>query len=206
VDPSGEFAVLFYPAAGALAGGGVNLAYQLYIYDGNWSCVNWWDVTEWAIIGASLVPTRGTSLLGVGLRGASRGNKSPHALRNGAQGGNSPNPPRPPRGSKAENGGNGSNGNSADSADSSNGSSKEVLTRKSPGGDGGRSEQIIERDSSGNVISRTHRVYKDGKIIHQHQNHVGKHGGIRQLPDEWTGTKTINAPYENYPPQFGPGQ
>jgi len=56
------------------------------------------------------------------------------------------------------------------------------------------------------VISRTHRVEKDGEIVHQHQNHIGKNKGVRQFPDEWTGTKTINAPYENHPPQFGTKQ
>ncbi|EGM69824.1 hypothetical protein SOHN41_02085 [Shewanella sp. HN-41] len=38
--------------------------------------------------------------------------------------------------------------------------------------------------------------------MHQHQNSIGKNGGVRQFPDEWTGTKTINAPYENIPPKF----
>jgi hypothetical protein len=54
------------------------------------------------------------------------------------------------------------------------------------------------------MISRTHEVTKDGEVIHQHQNYTGKYGGERQFPDEWTGTKTINAPYENYFPSFGP--
>ena len=79
---------------------------------------------------------------------------------------------------------------------------KEVLTRKSKGGDGGISQQTIERDEAGNVISRTHRVIANGKTVHQHQNQIGKEGGVRQFPDEWTGTVTINAPYENKPPQF----
>ncbi|MBX3630971.1 MAG: RHS repeat protein [Nitrosomonas sp.] len=83
-----------------------------------------------------------------------------------------------------------------------NKTTKEVLTRKSKGSDGGTSQQIIERDAPGNVISRTHKVTTDGKTVHQHQNHVGKEGGIRQFPDEWTGTKTINAPYENISPKF----
>lgn len=85
-----------------------------------------------------------------------------------------------------------------------NKTTKEVLTRKAPGRDGGISEQIIERDASGNVISRTHKVTTDGKTVHQHQNNVGKEGGVRQFPDEWTGTKTINAPYENISPKFPP--
>lgn len=83
-----------------------------------------------------------------------------------------------------------------------NKTTKEVLTRKTPGRDGGLSEQIIERDASGNVISRTHKVTTDGKTVHQHQNHLGKEGGVRQFPDEWTGTQTINAPYESIPPKF----
>ena len=79
--------------------------------------------------------------------------------------------------------------------------SKEVLGRKAPGADGAKSIQIIEREN-GTMISRTHEVIKDSKVIHQHQNHTGKHGGERQFPDEWTGTKTINAPYENIPPSL----
>ncbi|MES3001197.1 MAG: Ig-like domain-containing protein [Pseudomonadota bacterium] len=79
--------------------------------------------------------------------------------------------------------------------------SKAAKERVAPGGDGAKSVQIIERES-GTAISRTHEVTKDGKVLHQHQNHTGKHGGNRQFPDEWTGTKTINAPYENVPPSF----
>ena len=86
---------------------------------------------------------------------------------------------------------------------SGKGITKEFLPRKAPGRDGGLSAQIIERQN-GEVISRTHRVIKDGKILHQHQNHVGKHGGVRQFPDQWTGTTTKNAPYENVPPKFKP--
>ena len=77
---------------------------------------------------------------------------------------------------------------------------KEVLERKTPGRDGGSSKQIIER-RDGVANSRTHEVTKDGETVHQHQNHMGKHGGERQFPHEWTGTKTINAPYENIPPK-----
>jgi len=94
----------------------------------------------------------------------------------------------------------------ASRAKSANKTSKETQKRKATGRDGGKSEQIIERDANDNVISRTHRVEKDGEIVHQHQNHIGKNKGVRQFPDEWTGTKTINAPYENHPPQFGTKQ
>jgi RHS repeat-associated protein len=76
-----------------------------------------------------------------------------------------------------------------------------TLVRKALGADGAQSAQIIEREG-GTVISRTHEVIKDGKVIHQHKNSIGKSGAERQFPDEWTGTKTINAPYENIPPSF----
>lgn len=79
----------------------------------------------------------------------------------------------------------------------------EVLARKSIGRDGAESVQIIERQGEA-AISRTHSVTKDGEVIHQHQNHVGKSGSERQFPDEWTGTKTIDAPYESRGPSFGP--
>lgn len=88
-----------------------------------------------------------------------------------------------------------------DAAKGTSGVTKEVLGRKALGADGAKSVQIIEREN-GKMISRTHEVTKDGKVIHQHQNHTGKHGGERHFPDEWTGTKTINAPYENIPPSF----
>jgi hypothetical protein len=61
--------------------------------------------------------------------------------------------------------------------------------------------QIIEREN-GKVISRTHEVTKDGRVVHRHQNHTGKYGGERQFPDELTGRETVNAPYENYPPSL----
>ena len=62
--------------------------------------------------------------------------------------------------------------------------------RKSKGGDGADSEHDIEKMND-KTISKTHRVTKDGKIIHQHQDHIGKFGGKRRFPDVWTGTKTI---------------
>jgi len=85
---------------------------------------------------------------------------------------------------------------------SDDGSTKETITRKSAGADGGKSAQVIERDANGNVISRTHTVMTDEEIVHQHQNQIGDNGAIRQFPDEWTGTETINAPYENISPKF----
>ena len=66
---------------------------------------------------------------------------------------------------------------------------QEVKERKAPGRDGGKSEHIIEK-KDGQTISKTHRVTKDGEVVHQHQDHVGKHGGTRRFPDEWTGTQT----------------
>ena len=33
-----------------------------------------------------------------------------------------------------------------------------------------------------------------GEVIHQDQEHIGKYGGERRFPDEWTGATTINAP------------
>lgn len=80
---------------------------------------------------------------------------------------------------------------------------QKILRRKSLGKDGAESIQIIEKLDE-EMISRTHKVTKDGNILHQHQNHTGKYGGERQFPDEWTGTKTTNAPYENVPPSFPP--
>ena len=66
------------------------------------------------------------------------------------------------------------------------------IKRGSQGKDGAESEHIIEKDKDGNTVSKTHRVSKDGKVIHQHQDHVstqknpqtGKHN-TRQFPDKW---------------------
>lgn len=80
---------------------------------------------------------------------------------------------------------------------------QKLLRRKSLGRDGAESLQIIEKLDE-EMISRTHKVTKDGKVLHEHQNHTGKSGGERQFPDEWTGTTTTNAPYENIPPSFPP--
>ena len=59
-----------------------------------------------------------------------------------------------------------------------------VLTRKNPGRDGGISH-IIKELIEGRVNSTTHQVELGGKIIHQHQTHIGKHGTQRMFPDEW---------------------
>ncbi len=66
----------------------------------------------------------------------------------------------------------------------------EVIHRKVLGADGGISRIIIERQG-GSTISRAHQVFKDGKIIHQHQTHIGKYGGERQFPVEWSLFKTV---------------
>ena len=59
------------------------------------------------------------------------------------------------------------------------GITKEFLPRKAPGRDGGLSVQIIERQS-GEVISRTHKVFKDGK---SDRADTGKGAGGREEDD-----------------------
>ena len=74
---------------------------------------------------------------------------------------------------------------------------REILEREALGADGATSRHIIEHrmgKTGSETISKTHQVTKDGKIIHQHQEHIGKNGRIYRFPDEWTGTETINAP------------
>ena len=70
---------------------------------------------------------------------------------------------------------------------------QQVIKRNKPGRDGGQSQHVVEK-VNGETTSTTHQVFKDGKTIHQHQDHVGKHGTVRRFSDELTGTKTINAP------------
>jgi RHS repeat-associated protein len=62
--------------------------------------------------------------------------------------------------------------------------------RKVPGRDGATSS-IIKEVQDGQTISVTHQVVKDGKVIHQHQTHIGKHGTERGFPDEWVEYPTI---------------
>lgn len=87
----------------------------------------------------------------------------------------------------------GSSGGAPNGPDDDGQTTKETIERKKPGADGGKSRHVIERDKDGNVISKKHQVTKDGKTVHQHQDHIGKHGEIRRFSDEITGTKTINA-------------
>jgi RHS repeat-associated protein len=69
----------------------------------------------------------------------------------------------------------------------------EVVERAAPGRDGGKSTHVLEK-VGGKTNSVTHRVEVNGKLVHQHQTHVGKYGAERRFPDEWTGTKTIDKP------------
>ncbi len=66
----------------------------------------------------------------------------------------------------------------------------DVINRSSKGADGGLSRHIIER-LDGDAISKTHQVFKNGEIIHQHQNHIGTYGTKRTFPEEWLNVKTI---------------
>lgn len=66
------------------------------------------------------------------------------------------------------------------------GNTFEVIVRKSLGRDGASSAHLIEKDAAGRTVSRTHRVVDpQGKVVHQHQTHVGKSGAERQFPNEW---------------------
>jgi hypothetical protein len=79
-------------------------------------------------------------------------------------------------------------------------------TRQTLGRDGASSSITLEKDAAGRTVSRTHTVSKDGQVLHQHQEHIGKYGGERRFRDEWTGTPTINAPpHTPKPPSFPPG-
>jgi len=62
---------------------------------------------------------------------------------------------------------------------------EERIKRKKPGRDGAESEHILEKQNN-ETISKTHRVTKDGKVIHQHKDYVGKYGTHRRFPNKWT--------------------
>jgi hypothetical protein len=68
-----------------------------------------------------------------------------------------------------------------------------VRTRPEPGADGGISNHIIEQQD-GETTSVTHQVEVDGQVVHQHQTYIGKYGGQRQFPPEWSQFPDINAP------------
>ena len=75
---------------------------------------------------------------------------------------------------------------------SDNGVTESTVQRKGKGRDGATSKHIIEKDSQGNTISKTHQVNdKNGNVIHQHQDFVpqnrpqGEKATMRQFPDEW---------------------
>jgi RHS repeat-associated protein len=92
------------------------------------------------------------------------------------------------------------------SSNAAGGGSTVTKTRQTPGRDGATSGITLEKDAAGSTVSRTHTVTKDGQVIHQHQEHIGKYGGERRFPDEWTGTPTINAPpHTPKPPSLPPG-
>jgi hypothetical protein len=89
----------------------------------------------------------------------------------------------------------GENGNS-----DSNSTSKETKTRQSQGSDGATSTHIIEKDASGNTVSKTHQVTStEGEVVHQHQDHVsqtpasGQKPTMRRFPDEWVEYPSVNA-------------
>lgn len=69
---------------------------------------------------------------------------------------------------------------------------KETKSRNSPGKDGAKSEHEVEKDANGDTISVTHKVTKNGEVIHQHQSHIGKHGTRTQFPNEWVENPEIN--------------
>lgn len=61
--------------------------------------------------------------------------------------------------------------------------SKEI--RKTPGADGSTSAHWKEQYGS-DTVSILHQVRNpSGRIIHQHQSHIGKYGGVYRFPNEW---------------------
>lgn len=59
-----------------------------------------------------------------------------------------------------------------------------IKVRPKRGHDGGISRHLIEKIGN-ETISVTHQVIKNGRVVHQHQTHVGKYGTIRNFPDDW---------------------
>jgi RHS repeat-associated protein len=75
-------------------------------------------------------------------------------------------------------------------AAANNNITNQVITRNSLGADGASSRHIMER-MNGEVISKTHQVQLNGKIIHQHQTFIGKYGTEYVAPEQWVNYPTI---------------
>lgn len=67
----------------------------------------------------------------------------------------------------------------------------QIINRGKLGSDGGVSRHIIEK-LDGLTISKTHQVFLEGEIIHQHQSHIGTYGTERFFPEEWLNYRTID--------------
>ena len=67
----------------------------------------------------------------------------------------------------------------------------EIIYRSKLGADGGISRHIIE-SLDGISISKTHQVFLEGEIIHQHQLRIGAYGTTRYFPEEWLNNLTID--------------
>lgn len=81
----------------------------------------------------------------------------------------------------------------------------EIHKRVRRGSDGGRSEHVIEK-LNGVTNSVTHRVRsKWGRLIHQHQIHIGQCGSKRRFPDEWIEFPVRGEPPLPTGPLFPPG-
>jgi len=66
------------------------------------------------------------------------------------------------------------------------GNTLETIVRRTLGADGASSAHLVERDATGKAVSITQRVVDQaGRILHQHQTHIGASGRPRQFPDEW---------------------
>ena len=77
----------------------------------------------------------------------------------------------------------------------------ESKARAEPGADGGKSTITREIDrKTGDTLSTRHTVERNGKIVHQHQDHMGKSGSIRTFSDKLTGTN-LSAKENKRPPQ-----
>lgn len=50
------------------------------------------------------------------------------------------------------------------------------------------------RDVDRRAVSHAHRVTREGEVIHQHQEHIGKYGDEQPVPNEW-----IQYPYVGLP-------
>lgn len=60
----------------------------------------------------------------------------------------------------------------------------------------------FDHDDDGLLVQAGAQVHLDGRLIHQHQSHVGKYGGERDFPNDWIEVPGCESSLMNRDTQF----